>query len=92
MVKRIVGRKIVEEPSIMDRVLSGQVEGLIQDYGPLYQQGMVTLDPGIQDLETETLLNCAFGVQVGNDGRVWVCINGQSILRFKPNREDPPAV
>ena len=25
---------------------------------------------------------CSFGVQVANDGRVWVCVNGVAWLRF----------
>jgi len=24
------------------------------------------------------------GVQVSDDGRVWVCVNGEAFLRFKP--------
>lgn len=27
-----------------------------------------------------------FGVQIAEDGRVWVCINGIAFLRFKPSR------
>jgi sugar lactone lactonase YvrE len=29
--------------------------------------------------------DCVFGLQVHTDGRVWVCINGSTFLRFKPN-------
>ena len=24
------------------------------------------------------------GVQVSDDGRVWICVNGEAFLRFKP--------
>jgi hypothetical protein len=53
------------------------------DFGPLYQEGTVTLDtPDLfQRLDLD---NCQFGVQVAEDGRVWVCINSVSVLRFKP--------
>ena len=30
------------------------------------------------------LENVDVGVKVSEDGRVWVCINGISLLRFKP--------
>jgi len=29
-----------------------------------------------------------FGIQIAEDGRVWVCINGVAFLRFKPKEED----
>ena len=53
------------------------------EFGPLYQSGHVYMDNPdlIQRLD---LTDCEFGVQVGWDGRVWVCINGIAFLRFKP--------
>jgi len=27
---------------------------------------------------------CDFGIQIAEDGRVWICIDGVSFLRFKP--------
>ena len=58
-------------------------------FGPLYQQGHVSVDyPSmIQAVggDASNLLDCTFGVQVNHDGRVWVCINGVTWLRFKPN-------
>jgi len=27
-----------------------------------------------------------FGIQIAPDGRVWICFNGISVLRFKPER------
>jgi len=56
----------------------------VTEFGPLYQSGHVYMDNPdlIQRLD---LTDCEFGVQVGWDGRVWVCINGIAFLRFKPN-------
>ncbi len=31
-----------------------------------------------------SMLDCDFGIQVAPDGRVWICINGQAFIRFKP--------
>ena len=28
--------------------------------------------------------DCDFGIQIADDGRVWVCINGLAFIRFKP--------
>lgn len=28
-----------------------------------------------------------FGVQIANDGRVWICVNGIALIRFKPDRK-----
>jgi hypothetical protein len=33
------------------------------------------------------LRDAHFGLQVAPDGRVWVCINGVALLRFKPHRK-----
>ena len=58
---------------------------MMKEFGPLYQQGMVTLDVDPQHLKMD-LTDALFGIQVSADGRVWVCVNGMSWLRFKPHR------
>jgi hypothetical protein len=30
------------------------------------------------------LLNDDLGIQIAEDGRIWICINGVAFLRFKP--------
>lgn len=25
-----------------------------------------------------------FGIQIAEDGRIWICLNGQALIRFKP--------
>ena len=58
-------------------------------FGPQYHQGMATVD--LESLnfaiggDTSKLQDCVLGVQVHSDGRVWVCINSVTWLRFKPN-------
>jgi hypothetical protein len=29
-------------------------------------------------------MDCDFGIQIEEDGRVWICINGVAFIRFKP--------
>lgn len=52
-------------------------------YGPLYQDGHLSIEDGDMVHKLD-LQDCHFGVQVADDGRVWVCVNGMSFLRFKP--------
>lgn len=33
------------------------------------------------------LLNDDFGIQIAPDGRVWICVNGIALLRFKPAKK-----
>lgn len=43
---------------------------------------------GFLSIETDfkSLPDCDFGIQIAPDGRVWICINNQAFIRFKPNR------
>jgi hypothetical protein len=46
----------------------------------IHQKGMVSIEqnlkPGIQLRD--------FGIQIANDGRIWICIDGMATIRFKP--------
>jgi hypothetical protein len=55
---------------------------VVSEYGPLYQEGHLSIE-----FEPDFVgKDCNVGVQVANDGRIWVCIDGQAFLRFKPTR------
>ena len=57
--------------------------------GPIYQRGQVSMDnPDL--IKRLDLTDCDFGVQIGEDGRVWVCINGIAWIRFKPSPQASP--
>lgn len=45
-----------------------------------HQQGLISID---QNLITGGLMG-DFGIQIAKDGRIWICINGISAIRFKP--------
>ena len=36
------------------------------------------------EADIKSLLDCDFGIQISIDGRVWICIDGQAFIRFKP--------
>ena len=54
----------------------------IQGFGPLYQEGHLSIEHALPFESGGT--DCTFGVQVAPDGRVWLCIDGVSWARFKP--------
>lgn len=38
------------------------------------------------EADIKSLADCDFGIQIAPDGRVWICIDGQAFIRFKPAR------
>ncbi len=46
-----------------------------------HSQGMIS----IETIPKENLINGDLGIQISEDGRVWICINGEAFLRFKPS-------
>jgi hypothetical protein len=51
-----------------------------KEYPLLSQEGYMTID----NIPDEGLRKGILGIQIGADGKVWICINGLSFLRFKP--------
>ena len=83
---------ILEE--FMDDVALGEeiirLRALVERYeGPTYLRGQVIID--LETLnqaiggDTSKLADIVFGVQLHPDGRVWVCVNAMTWLRFKPS-------
>ena len=52
----------------------------MKDYPETHTKGIATVD--FDKLEYFGYSNCDFGIKI-EGGRVWICINGQSVLRFK---------
>lgn len=53
----------------------------IKDYPEFHQTGFLLVEATID----KSIKDCDFGIQIADDGRVWVCIDGVAFLRFKPN-------
>lgn len=52
-----------------------------------HKQGWVSIENELIIHEMQDngdLRDCDFGIQVAEDGRVWVCINGVAWVRFRP--------
>jgi len=39
----------------------------------------------IEQIPTGSIVERDFGIQVAEDGRVWICIDGIAFIRFNPN-------
>lgn len=50
------------------------------------QQGKLSIEND-EIVRTLSLDDCIIGVQVSDDGRVWLCVNGVAWVRFKPHRK-----
>lgn len=60
----------------------------MKEYPETHQRGMISIENiKIVLLDLSQSIHGDFGIQIANDGRVWVCINGVAFLRFKPNRD-----
>lgn len=44
-----------------------------------HMRGFLSVEKGIS-----SNLDCDFGIQIGIDGKVWICIDGVAFIRFKP--------
>ena len=55
----------------------------IKPYPETHQQGFITIEQKL----FVGLIKGDFGIQIASDGRVWVCIDGNAVIRFKPNNE-----
>ena len=51
-----------------------------KEYPLLSQEGYMTID----NLPKGGLTKGILGIQIAADGRIWICVNGVSILRFRP--------
>lgn len=52
-------------------------------YEQTHQQGNFIIEQGTDIISSK---DCDFGIQIAKDGRVWICINGVSFVRFVPHR------
>lgn len=50
-------------------------------YEVTYQEGILSIE---QDLK-HGFKECDLGIQIAEDGRIWVCVDGQALIRFRPN-------
>ncbi len=49
-------------------------------YPVIHQEGLLSIEKAFSTTEH----HCDLGIQVAPDGRIWVCVNGDAYIRFKP--------
>ena len=52
----------------------------MKPYPEIHQRGHFS----IESKPPTDLTECDFGIQIAEDGRIWICINGMSFIRFRP--------
>jgi hypothetical protein len=55
----------------------------MKEYPETHQVGSITIDKIPRSLRIKGDL----GIQIAEDGRVWICINGESFMRFRPENQ-----
>jgi len=45
----------------------------------IHQKGLLSIEKKNVDSQI-----CDIGIQTAEDGRIWICINGEAFIRFKP--------
>lgn len=51
----------------------------VKEYPEMHQKGFLTIECPMSSLK-----ECDFGIQIAEDGRVWICVDGEVFLRFRP--------
>ena len=53
----------------------------VKSYPILHQYGYVSFEQSIH----QGMIKGDLGIQVADDGRIWICLNGQALIRFSPH-------
>jgi len=61
----------------------------IKPYEETHMDGVISVENMPEELYHNKYLNMTgdFGIQIAEDGRVWICLNGVSFLRFTPSNK-----
>lgn len=59
---------------------------VMKRYPETHQQGTISIENAeLLDIPNKTYFQGDFGVQIAEDGRVWICIDGIAFVRFSPH-------
>ena len=50
----------------------------VKEYPEKHQYGFISIEQEMHNKEGD------LGAQIAKDGRIWICIDGQAAIRFKP--------
>ena len=57
----------------------------MKTYPQTHQRGVISLENIPPGLSIPGYMKGDLGIQIAEDGRVWVCIDGAAFLRFSPH-------
>lgn len=49
----------------------------------VHQRGLLSIEKKGVDSQI-----CEVGIQTAEDGRIWICVDGEAFIRFKPMKGD----
>jgi len=55
---------------------------MVKEYKETHQTGFITFEKNIK----VGFIDGDIGIQIAEDGRIWLCINGEAVIRFRPKR------
>ena len=64
------------------------MEKRIKEYPELHQRGTISIENTNivldREIDFDQAIEGDLGIQIARDGRVWICVNGISFIRFTP--------
>ncbi len=54
----------------------------MKEYKEQHSQGHLSIE---KDIPKGLHKNCDIGIQISNDGKIWICIDGIAFIRFYPD-------
>lgn len=56
--------------------------GEITEYPERHTTGLISFEQTIE----QGMIKGDLGIQIAEDGRVWICVDGKALIRFKPSQ------
>ena len=53
-------------------------------YSVFHQEGVLSIEKAL----TAVHRHCDLGIQIARDGRIWLCVNAEAYVRFKPMNKE----
>jgi hypothetical protein len=78
--------KVISEIISNEKIFEGDIKCSECLDNPIYPerhfQGLISIEKEIP----KSYFSGDIGIQIGGDGRIWVCIDGEAFIRFRPQK------
>ncbi len=58
------------------------METQVKEYPETHMTGLISFEQSIN----QGMIKGDFGIQIAKDGRIWICVDGKALIRFKPSQ------